>query len=83
MYGPFQLRKWADVFVIAPLDANTMAKMSLGLCDNLLVRKRKKIKQNAEVKIKQKEEKGRELEKIKQKRRKIVQGESYVSDFLK
>lgn len=32
-----QLRRWADVFVIAPLDANTMAKMANGLCDNLLV----------------------------------------------
>lgn len=31
-----ELRKWADVFVIAPLDANTMAKMASGLCDNLL-----------------------------------------------
>ena len=25
-----QLRKWADVLVIAPLDANTMAKMAHG-----------------------------------------------------
>ena len=33
----FQLRKWADIFVIAPLDANTMAKMASGICDNLLV----------------------------------------------
>jgi hypothetical protein len=33
-----QLRKWADVFVIAPLDANTLAKLANGLCDNLLVR---------------------------------------------
>ena len=32
-----QLRRWADVFVIAPLGANTMAKMTNGLCDNLLV----------------------------------------------
>jgi len=24
--------------VIAPLDANTMAKMAIGMCDNLLVR---------------------------------------------
>jgi len=30
------LRTWADVFVIAPLDANTLAKISHGLCDNLL-----------------------------------------------
>lgn len=31
-----QLREWAQVLVIAPLDANTMAKMAQGLCDNLL-----------------------------------------------
>lgn len=31
-----QLRDWAQVMVIAPLDANTMAKMAQGLCDNLL-----------------------------------------------
>jgi len=30
------LRRWADVFVIAPLDANTLAKIANGLCDNLL-----------------------------------------------
>ncbi|KPM44941.1 hypothetical protein AK830_g1582 [Neonectria ditissima] len=30
------LRKWADVLVIAPLSANTLAKMVNGLCDNLL-----------------------------------------------
>ncbi|XP_022694026.1 phosphopantothenoylcysteine decarboxylase-like isoform X1 [Varroa jacobsoni] len=30
-----ELRKWADIFVIAPLDANTMAKMCTGICDNL------------------------------------------------
>jgi 3-polyprenyl-4-hydroxybenzoate decarboxylase len=30
------LRKWADVMVIAPLTANTLAKMANGLCDNLL-----------------------------------------------
>eukprot|EP00126_Sphaerothecum_destruens_P004248 Sdes_comp18070_c0_seq8m7470 len=30
------LRNWADIMVIAPLDANTMTKMSIGLCDNLL-----------------------------------------------
>ncbi len=34
-----KLRKWADLAVIAPLDANTLAKMATGLCDNLLVRK--------------------------------------------
>lgn len=31
-----ELRKWADVFVIAPLDANTLAKIAVGLCDNCL-----------------------------------------------
>ena len=31
-----ELRKWADVLVIAPLSANTLAKISNGLCDNLL-----------------------------------------------
>ncbi|KAH7730222.1 flavoprotein [Aphelenchoides avenae] len=31
-----ELRKWADAFVIAPLDANTLAKIANGMCDNLL-----------------------------------------------
>ncbi|XP_033099259.1 phosphopantothenoylcysteine decarboxylase-like [Anneissia japonica] len=31
-----ELRKWADLMIIAPLDANTLAKLSQGLCDNLL-----------------------------------------------
>ncbi|CAF0878542.1 unnamed protein product, partial [Brachionus calyciflorus] len=31
-----ELRKWADVFLIAPLGANTLAKISNGICDNLL-----------------------------------------------
>jgi phosphopantothenoylcysteine decarboxylase len=31
-----ELRKWADVFVIAPLDANTLAKLAVGLSDNCL-----------------------------------------------
>lgn len=31
-----ELRKWADVLLIAPLDANTMGKINNGLCDNLL-----------------------------------------------
>lgn len=31
-----ELRKWADAFVIAPLTANTLAKLATGLCDNLL-----------------------------------------------
>lgn len=30
------LRDWFDVFVIAPLSANTLAKMAHGMCDNLL-----------------------------------------------
>ncbi|MFT5778638.1 MAG: phosphopantothenoylcysteine decarboxylase/phosphopantothenate--cysteine ligase [Crocinitomicaceae bacterium] len=28
---------WADLFVIAPLTANTLSKMSIGSCDNLLL----------------------------------------------
>jgi phosphopantothenoylcysteine decarboxylase/phosphopantothenate--cysteine ligase len=28
---------WADVFVIAPASANTLAKMASGICDNLLM----------------------------------------------
>lgn len=31
-----ELRRWADVLVIAPLSANTLAKISNGFCDNLL-----------------------------------------------
>ncbi|MBL0882580.1 MAG: bifunctional phosphopantothenoylcysteine decarboxylase/phosphopantothenate--cysteine ligase CoaBC [Chitinophagaceae bacterium] len=31
------LGRWADVFVIAPLSCNTMAKMAHGLCDNVLL----------------------------------------------
>jgi phosphopantothenoylcysteine decarboxylase len=31
-----ELRRWADLFVIAPLDANTLAKLANGLCDNCL-----------------------------------------------
>ena len=31
-----ELRKWADVLIIAPLSANTLAKMAQGLCDNCL-----------------------------------------------
>jgi phosphopantothenoylcysteine decarboxylase len=31
-----ELRKWADVFALAPLDANTLAKLAVGLCDNCL-----------------------------------------------
>lgn len=31
-----ELRKWADIMLIAPLSANTLAKMANGLADNLL-----------------------------------------------
>lgn len=31
-----ELREWADIFLVAPLSANTMAKMANGICDNLL-----------------------------------------------
>ncbi|XP_071493532.1 phosphopantothenoylcysteine decarboxylase-like [Diadema antillarum] len=31
-----ELRRWADLMVIAPLDANTLGKVSSGICDNLL-----------------------------------------------
>jgi phosphopantothenoylcysteine decarboxylase/phosphopantothenate--cysteine ligase len=31
------LGRWADVFLIAPLSCNTLAKMANGLCDNLLM----------------------------------------------
>lgn len=30
------LREWADILILAPLDANTLAKMAMGLCDNCL-----------------------------------------------
>ncbi|KAG0336327.1 hypothetical protein BG004_008106 [Podila humilis] len=30
------LRNWADMFIICPLDANTLAKLASGLCDNLI-----------------------------------------------
>lgn len=32
-----ELRKWADFMLVAPLSANTLAKIANGLCDNLLV----------------------------------------------
>jgi phosphopantothenoylcysteine decarboxylase len=31
-----ELRRWADVFLIAPCDANTLAKLALGITDNCL-----------------------------------------------
>ena len=31
-----QLRNWADIFLISPLDANTLGKLAAGICDNLL-----------------------------------------------
>jgi phosphopantothenoylcysteine decarboxylase len=31
-----ELRRWADLLLIAPLDANTLAKLVVGLCDNCL-----------------------------------------------
>ncbi|SCU77705.1 LADA_0A01794g1_1 [Lachancea dasiensis] len=31
-----ELRRWADILVVAPLTANTLSKIALGLCDNLL-----------------------------------------------
>ena len=32
-----ELRKWADVLVVAPASANTMAKIRAGICDSLLL----------------------------------------------
>lgn len=32
-----ELRRWADLLVIAPLGANSLAKIAGGLCDNLLL----------------------------------------------
>jgi phosphopantothenoylcysteine decarboxylase len=31
-----QFRKWADMLIVAPLDANTLAKFALGISDNFL-----------------------------------------------
>jgi phosphopantothenoylcysteine decarboxylase/phosphopantothenate--cysteine ligase len=32
-----QLGRWADVFLVAPVSCNTLAKMANGLCDNMLL----------------------------------------------
>ena len=32
-----ELGRWADLFLIAPVSCNTLAKMSSGLCDNMLM----------------------------------------------
>jgi len=32
-----ELRRWADVVLIAPCSANTLAKIANGICDNLVV----------------------------------------------
>lgn len=32
-----ELALWADVFIVAPATANTIAKMAAGICDNLLL----------------------------------------------
>lgn len=31
-----ELRRWADLLVVAPLSANTLAKITAGICDDLL-----------------------------------------------
>lgn len=31
-----ELVQWADILIISPLDANTLGKISSGICDNLL-----------------------------------------------
>lgn len=36
-YNHVELGCWADLFVIAPASANTIAKMANGICDNLLL----------------------------------------------
>ena len=32
-----ELRRWADIVLIAPCSANTLAKIATGICDNLVV----------------------------------------------
>ncbi|KAK3296850.1 flavoprotein [Chaetomium fimeti] len=36
MAPPIRLRRWADMLVVAPLSANTLAKVVHGMSDNLL-----------------------------------------------
>ena len=31
-----EFRKWADILIVAPLDANTLAKFAVGIADNFL-----------------------------------------------
>lgn len=31
-----ELRRWADIFIIAPLSANSLAKLANGICNNLI-----------------------------------------------
>jgi len=33
-----ELRRWADILLIAPCSANTLSKLASGACDNLVVR---------------------------------------------
>lgn len=35
--GHVELGLWADIFLIAPCSANTIAKMANGICDNMLL----------------------------------------------
>ena len=34
-----ELRRWADVVLVAPCSANTLSKIAHGFCDNLVVSK--------------------------------------------
>jgi len=33
-----ELRRWADIVLVAPCSANTLSKLAHGTCDNLVVR---------------------------------------------
>lgn len=46
-----ELSKWADIFLIAPVDANTLAKLACGLCDNLLLCVLRAIHSNTDPRI--------------------------------